>query len=248
MGNLCVACCEPNAISNPNLVDMDPPAPADYNDIICKWEVTLPFAKCSMSAYSHCLEVAHAASGNDGFVTFQALASQFNSLAWADIRNKKSALWKFLAKNLAHESSSELQPKLDYEKLVAMGLLLCQDAVKPKVKAKAMFSLLQGENSAHQHISAGDKDWKPLLENLFSLSTVLFIEGANVKALYTEAELDSLKDKFYEVGEENDSADALIDCIFEFSAKIKTTEFIEVMTSEKAMWAFSPYEIRQRVF
>ena len=76
----------------------------------------------------------------------------------------------------------------------------------------------------------------------------MFIEGSNVKNLYTEAELDSLRDKFYEVGEENESADALIDCIFEFSAKIKYTEFIEVMTSEKAKWAFSPYEIRKRVF
>ena len=70
MGVCCGPCCEPNAISNPNLVDMDPPSPTNYNDIICKWEVTLPFAKCSMSAFAHCLETAHAACGKEGFVTF----------------------------------------------------------------------------------------------------------------------------------------------------------------------------------
>ena len=83
-----------------------------------------------------------------------------------------------------------------------MGLLLCQDVSRPETKAKTVLDLIENGRSGHNsYISSKDKDWKSFFHKLFSMATVMAIEGAEVGKLYSEIDLNSLKDAFEEVGD-----------------------------------------------
>ena len=46
------------------------------------------------------------------------------------------------------------------------------------------------------------------------MATVMAIEGAEVDNLYSQIELNSLKDAFEEVGDQNDDGTALLDIVY----------------------------------
>ena len=142
------ACCPP---SDQPVVLQDLPAPKpNPKDHIAVWEATLPFAKCSMKAYIHYLNLAHAASGGQGTVTLASLANNFRTPAWSDLKKAKSAICESAhvaylesACSVEGQTSGSGEKCFDYKKLVMMGLLYCQDARKPVTKSIELYNLLQ---------------------------------------------------------------------------------------------------------
>ena len=93
------------------------------NDQLERWELQQPFVRCTIMAYMHCLNLAHQASGNNGYVMLEHLSKEFNTPAWNGLRKSDSKFSKFLMSSLKHESGKGV----DYELLVCMGLLHCPD-------------------------------------------------------------------------------------------------------------------------
>ena len=100
----------------------------------------MPFARCSISAYTHCLNEARNASDINGeCVKLEFLAANFTTPAWQELRNPSSKLSQFLLTNFPSEDGDGI----DYTCLMVMGLLHCHDAAKPKKKATQFYHLLQ---------------------------------------------------------------------------------------------------------
>ena len=58
---------------------------------------------------------------------------------------------------------------------------------RPVTKAKAVIDLIENGRSGHNsYISSKDKDWKSFFHKLFSMATVMAIEGAEVGNPYTD--------------------------------------------------------------
>ena len=100
----------------------------------------------------------------------------FNTRAWNDLRNSNSKFYKFLTESLKDESGAGI----DYESLVCMGLLHCQDNREPRTKANMLYRLLQDGGAEKQtHICSSDKDWKPVTAKLFTMATIAANEGCD---------------------------------------------------------------------
>ncbi len=65
MGAIC--CSNAKTINSTTLVDLPPPK-IPLKDKLAAWELSQPFARCSMKAYMLHLEQAHTASGGQGSV------------------------------------------------------------------------------------------------------------------------------------------------------------------------------------
>ena len=72
-----------------------------------------------MKAYITHLDEAHKSSGGTGSVELGQLVSQFNTPAWAPLKNSQSKLVKFLVTNFPAGDG------IEYESLVILGLLHC---------------------------------------------------------------------------------------------------------------------------
>ena len=130
------ACCEPKALASNEMVDL--PAPAlDKNDKVVAWEQSQPFARCTFSAYFTQLTKALEASDCQPDVSFLALRANFKTPAWATLRNDESDFCKYLRR-----VAGKTEETLDFNHMVSLGLLYCQDQRKPDSKAKALYSLL----------------------------------------------------------------------------------------------------------
>jgi hypothetical protein len=64
-----------------------PPPAISTNDKFEAWELTQPFARTSMLAFRTQLVAAHLKSGNEGFVTREALVELFSTDAWKGLKN-----------------------------------------------------------------------------------------------------------------------------------------------------------------
>ena len=61
-------CCQAGYSEDVELVDL--PARKNRNgDIIAKWELKLPFSRCTFNTYAVLLKQAHRESGEKGYVT-----------------------------------------------------------------------------------------------------------------------------------------------------------------------------------
>ena len=89
-------------------------------------------------AFMNQLNLAHQDCGNKGFVTLEKLAVHFNTPAWNELRKINSKFSTFLTTSFKHDSGN-----VDYEFLVCMALLHCEDKRKPTTKAEAFYCLLQ---------------------------------------------------------------------------------------------------------
>ena len=153
----------------------DLPAPMiSTSDEFERWELSQPFVRCTISAYLHQMNAAHESCGAEGRISREALQQHFNTQAWAELRKETSKFSTFLSTTLMHESGKGV----DYESMICMGLLHCQDKRKPETKANAFFELLQdGGIDKQQFISSQDKDWKPVTKKLFSAATIFVNAG-----------------------------------------------------------------------
>ena len=66
-------CCEPSDQTLQILTDY-PQRKTNSGDLIEEWELTLPFSRCSMTAYAVHLKQAHKKSGDQGYITLPAMA------------------------------------------------------------------------------------------------------------------------------------------------------------------------------
>ena len=139
---------------------------------------------------------------------------------------------------------------LDYNSLVIMGLLYCQDRRTPFTKAKELFNLLQeGGSNEYTFISVNDKDWRPALDLIFRLCCVLTVEAAGQMPLYVD-DIRDIQGKFDQVSgydEEGDGATTFFDLVYGENGKITYEKFVEKV-SQKAAWIFKPALIRKKVW
>lgn len=89
-------------------------------DRIAEWELKSPFGRCAFFTYSHLIHLAHAQSGGHGYVTFEAMAEQFNTPVWKPIRDRSSNLCQVLFTYITHEDKPDCY---DFDMLVMLGLL-----------------------------------------------------------------------------------------------------------------------------
>ena len=73
-------------------------------DRIENWELAnLPFSLCSFFTFEYLIGLAHIDSGEQGYVTVEALGKHFTTNAWAKLRNKQSSLCQMLLKHMGHQ-------------------------------------------------------------------------------------------------------------------------------------------------
>ena len=133
-----------------------------------------------MGAFIHTLKQARADSNEGGEVSWIAMWKNFSTPVW---QNTLGDFCDYLKKHCAG-SNPDL---LNYDKLVMIGLLYCQDSSKPKAKAEALYDLLQdGGKEKHAMITAMDKDWKDVLSHMFELATFIAAEEAEYNIYYGE--------------------------------------------------------------
>lgn len=125
------------ALEYQDLIDLPCPI-IDGRDKVTSWELCLPFARCSMKAYIYHLNLAHEMSGSRGEVCLEDMASVFSTEAWSPLQDEDSVCYQFMTSELKVKKRGG---KLDYNSLVIMGLLYCQDRRTPFTKAKELFNL-----------------------------------------------------------------------------------------------------------
>ena len=95
------------------------------------------------------------------------------------MKNQQSKLVKFLTTNFTKGDG------IDYESLVILGLLHCQDTKLPHEKADTLYELLQeGGVAKHEFIASHDKDWTVVCAKMFSMVTIHAAIGAEMPELY----------------------------------------------------------------
>ena len=236
-------CCDSrfNAENAGMLRDLEPPS-ISTNDQLERWELSQPFARATIMAYMHCLNLAHQASGDNGYVMLEHLSAQFNTPAWNALRKSESKFSKFLMTSLKHESGKGV----DYEMMVCMGILHCQDKAKPTTKANALYELLQDGGAEKQtHICSSDKDWKPITAKLFTAATIAANDGCDT-TFYDPSDCDKFKASFAEVAGMDEEENSLIDDLFGVDSKKSYEQYIEQMSTAGRRW-FSAKDIRKRV-
>jgi len=78
-------------------------------------------------------------SGGNGEVSIEDMASVFSTEAWSPLQDSDSVCYQFMTTELKVKKRGG---NLDYNSLVIMGLLYCQDRRVPITKAKELFNLL----------------------------------------------------------------------------------------------------------
>lgn len=195
-----------------------------------------------MKAYITHLDEAHKSSGGTGSVELGQLVSQFNTPAWAPLKNSQSKLVKFLVTNFPAGDG------IEYESLVILGLLHCQDAKQPLEKADTLYELLQEGGVAQQEfIAACDKDWIKVSKKMFNMVTVYAAIGAEMPELYSSEQRQSFDKEIYsQVLGVDDEEGSLLDDIFGVQSKVKYEVFKEKCIKD-AKWVFNATELRKRI-
>lgn len=150
------------------------------SDIYERFEAMLPFNRIGLPEMMQKIEEAEQACGGSGFVTLEQLRKVLPTPAWADLLDTESVLSKVLLSPQFKDSKKGTGPdQVDADTLKMFSLLHCNIA-KPKKsrdKAIAFYGILQeGGLSAHEQISAGDKDFAPVFKKLCTLVTVDLFE------------------------------------------------------------------------
>ena len=114
-------------------------------------------------------------SGKEGRVSISAILTFLNTPAWKDLKKPKSKLCMWLKEHCLHADGTNL----DYNKLIMVGLLHAQDKANCLTKAKWLYNILQeGGSEVHEFISAKDKDFVIVYEQMFKLVTTAAFDGA----------------------------------------------------------------------
>ena len=119
-------------------------------------------------------------------------------------------------------------------------------------KATAFYEILQeGGLTAHEQISAGDKDMIPVFTKLCSLVTEDVFTWANqhggVSVIYNEDECKSLinKDKLEELRE-----DVWLDEVYGNNSRLPNQDWLNKVSDKKgkASWIYEPCNLRTKLF
>ena len=103
------------------------------------------------------------------------MAKSFQTPAWQRIRDPNSDLNQFLLDNVGHSKNN----CLDFRKMMIIGLLYTVDRRNGCAKGTEFFNLLQEGGADHQeYINARDKDWIPVLNQMFATATAIAVRGS----------------------------------------------------------------------
>jgi hypothetical protein len=81
------------------------------SNVLEKFEFSLPFNQVNILAFSQAVRRAHAACGNQNFVTISALRKELNTPSWKPLEEENSILCKILRsdafKNPKHAQTAD---------------------------------------------------------------------------------------------------------------------------------------------
>ena len=93
-----IACCaEARKVKDDELVPKDLPQPSiEGKDALTAFELKVPFARTSLSAFLKRIKAANAESGSEGLITLEILRKHFPTAAWEPLADAKSQLSQLL--------------------------------------------------------------------------------------------------------------------------------------------------------
>ena len=139
--------------------------------------------------------------------------------------------------------------QIDVTTLKMFSLLHCKHK-KPLEKAKALYCILQdGGLTAHEQISATDKDLEPVFQKLCKLVTVdLFVlanANGGVSLIYNDEEGNKLvkKQSIEELRE-----DIWLEEVYGAQSRLTNDAWLAKVADKKASWIFEPKALRTKLF
>ena len=120
---------------------------------------------------------------------------------------------------------------------LTFGMLHCQDRPNNKVRAAALYMLLQGSEEAQPQISAADKDFKPVFDKIFEFAAIL--PGICSNSRHIDEHTDALKAAFPEIRGDDEEEDSVIDAIFGVQSRVNHAVFIEAVSTDHP-WVMNP--------
>ena len=227
------------------LTDLPEVSPDDKMDVYQRFELSLPFSRTLVNVFMQKLEIAEKESGSKGFVTIEELSSSFETPAWEGLRDYESDVSKLLRSNMfKNERKEHTATQIDTEYLRIFALLHCPG--RKSDKAIYLHALLQeGDHTQYKHISANDKDFKPVFEKMCSIASwELFSTVAQIKdidQIYSEDDKIKLQEQVETLRE-----DIFLEQIFGNESRLETDEFIKAISCHK--WCFKAAQFRSKLF
>lgn len=237
-------CCGSNNMGNPiELKDMPEPDLSGVSDQFHRWELRQVFARTPFLAFKNAVRDAETAAGGQGFVTLKTLSEFLNTQLWRQGLSEGTPLGTLLTSSaFKDDKKGQSEDEIDADILMMFGILHCRDKAKPVEKAKGLYDVLQeGGMDVHKHISAGDKDTRPVFLKFCRLVTVELFEFSSVKVTYSEDEVQKLEDILEDVLED------WLDTVYDVKSTLVNEAWIEKVTKEGKL-IFDAELLRAKVF
>ena len=211
-------------------------------------EASLPFNRIHVVDMNVAIEEASEASGEGTFVTLKNLRKSLPTDAWADLEDRQSNLCKvILSAEFGCEETDSDDPKINADYLKMWALLHCKG--NNKEKAVAFYEILQeGGLSAHEQISATDKDFIPSFLKIVqfaSCDVIKFsVEVLGEEKLYSDDEVKKLTDPetIVDIRE-----DIWLEDVYGATARLANDAWLEAC-SKGGNWIFKPEELRKKIW
>ena len=190
------------------------------------------------------LEIAEKECGNEGFVTIEELSLSFETPAWDGLKDCESDVSRLLRSSMfKNETKEHIGAKINTEYLRIFALLHC--AGRKSDKAIYLYELLQeGGLDRHKHISANDKDFKPVFEKMCSLATWELFPTASlimeIDEIYSENDKLKLQEQVEALRE-----DVFLEQIFGDESRLENDEFLKAVSNHK--WCFKAAQFRNKL-
>ena len=208
-------------------------------------EASLPFNRIHVQDMHVAIELAKAECGGGDSITLKKLREQLPTEAWAALDDKQSNLVKVLLSScFGSEETESDDPKINADNLKMWALLHCQGSNDSK--AVAFYEILQeGGLSAHEQISASDKDFAPAFERIckfVSEDVIKFsVDLMGAESLYSQDEIAKLVNpELIEILRE----DVWLDQVYGNTSRVHNEEWLKAV-AKTASWIFKPAECRK---
>lgn len=182
-------------------------------------------------------------------MTIESLAKNFDSAAWASLKQSDSKLVKMLLHSaFKDENEGQSAEQIDFNYMMIYGFLHCSG--KPKDKVEVLFNILQeGGREAHKFISAEDADFTPTFQKLCRFATLDLFDIAQ-DTINLECPWNDQREALEKVitDEDDEGLEGMwLDAVYGVKSKLDYEEWAKI-TCDKGKSIFDPNMIRKNVF
>uniref|UniRef100_A0A7S3CSH0 Uncharacterized protein n=1 Tax=Strombidium rassoulzadegani TaxID=1082188 RepID=A0A7S3CSH0_9SPIT len=219
---------------------------ANIRDPLERFEKDFPFYRMEIAGFRQIIY----SFGRDKF-SIRDLAQRLPAQLWQSQLQPNSKLVRLLMELPGSEPCEQdsLETLIDTNNFLLLAFIWCGGSLEDK--GEALFQCLNPPGQSQTGVSANDKEWDKVFDQLCYLATVWTAqqgqrEGINCKQYDEEETSKAIKAMRLSELEEPEKV-GFIMLVFGYDSKVSKEDFLNVLSQSKCSWVFRPLKIRERL-